>query len=113
MNFKSIELSIPEAKENITKFKPKMIKTDRQKKNNFFIFGKTSKQSDFQNTKNLKLSKRQSNNDNSPRDIKFNGPEAEIKRPKSSYIIRKKVWIDNRNKTKTSTSKNLISVKNK
>ncbi len=108
MNFKSIEFNLPNAREQINGFKVKLIE---DKKNNFFIFGKTSKQSGFQINKSPKLTKRQTVRDQSPKNVEFSGDEHKSTRPKSSYILKKKVWIDNRNKKKVSTSKNLINAK--
>lgn len=108
MNFKSIEFSLPDAKEKTNTFRPRVGK-QTDKKNNFFIFGKTSKQSDFNILKSPKLKKRQSNKNFDSKEIEFSGENAKTVRPKSSYIMKKKVWIDNRNKTKT--SKKLIDTK--
>jgi hypothetical protein len=103
MNFKSIEFNLPEAKEQTHNFKAK---GKPEKKNDFFIFGKTSKQSGFHGVKSPKMIKRSGRVD-SP--LQFKVEEHEQIRPKSSYIMRKKVWIDNRKKNKTNTK--LIDVK--
>ncbi len=101
MNFKSIEFDLPDAKENTNGFKAK-IKENR--KNNFFVFGKTTKQSGFREKASPKT-KRKTDQSMSPKSMEFKGNTFQQARPNSSYILKKKVWIDNRQKKKIQSNK--------
>ncbi len=107
MNFKSIEFCLPDAKEQTNGFKHK-VKED--KKAGFFVFGKTTKQSGFHEKKSPKQTKRQTRQNMSPKSMELEGEPFQLPRPKSSYILKKKVWIDNRQNKKIHTNK-LIDIK--
>ncbi len=106
MNFKSIEFGLPDAKEQTNGFKHK---PKEGKKAGFHVLGKTTKQSAFNERKSPKQTKRETCQNMSPRSMKFEGEPFQLTRPQSSYILKKKVWIDNRQKKKTTNK--LIDVK--
>jgi hypothetical protein len=110
--YKTLEFSGHQSKLNIHEF-PTRYKDAKDEKKSFFVFGKTTKQTEFK-TNPLKMLKINSNTKSidefleenpfsNTKEMRFINTTINLnqkERPHTSHSIKKKIWIESKNKKK-------------